>query len=236
MLAVGFDPQGQAIWHEWGEPHLAEWYRPQGWLDRRHAHLLTHVARALFERWRDPCWQEVLWRVLGMYAEANKAGGRQSPFVESRLLGAVAALELLAWVILAGGCGDPPADARFVDARPEAHKPLGRLVEHAGLPTAIPDTMRDLKAAARANNWQGAHKALIELRNRIAHPRRRDDGHIGVKPSGALADAWVLAMWWLDLVLLNLLGYTDQYADRRIRGRRVGQVEPVPWAVGADNE
>jgi hypothetical protein len=46
-----------------------------------------------------------------------------------------------------------------------------------------------------------------------------------------MIDAWRLELQYGELVLLKLLGYEGRFGGRlHMRGRSVGQVEPVPWA------
>ena len=48
---------------------------------------------------------------------------------------------------------------------------------------------------------------------------------------GPMIDAWRLELQYGELVLLKLLGYEGRFGGRlHMRGRSVGQVEPVPWA------
>jgi hypothetical protein len=46
-----------------------------------------------------------------------------------------------------------------------------------------------------------------------------------------LADAWVLSLWYLELVILRVLGYDGQYTSRLRSTGLVSDTERVPWAT-----
>jgi hypothetical protein len=49
--------------------------------------------------------------------------------------------------------------------------------------------------------------------------------------SGCRWDAWLLGMWYLELVLLRLFDYEGTYSNRLVREGWIGdEVQPVPWA------
>ena len=42
-------------------------------------------------------------------------------------------------------------------------------------------------------------------------------------------EAWQLAQWYLELILLRLFAFNGSYSNRTKQGKYIGQVEPVPW-------
>jgi hypothetical protein len=41
-------------------------------------------------------------------------------------------------------------------------------------------------------------------------------------------EAWKLGMWYIELSLLRICGFTGEYGNR-LQSRWLGVVEPVPW-------
>ncbi len=233
-LPVGYTAGGLVAWREWGDRHLSEWQTPMSWLDDRRANGFPDVAGRFLDKWfSDDCWQQTLWRIVGLYVGANSGGGREVVFIESRIILAQSALEMFAWVILDDGCNQPVGQEQR-PPREEASKRIRQLLDRAGIPADIPAAMSALAAYALQVDASDAPEAVTRLRNRLAHPRRKA-GAYGA-PSAALVDAWRLIVWWLELLTLFELGYTGLYASRLIEGRWVGTVEPVPWANTGDED
>jgi hypothetical protein len=224
MLPVGYDRDGGVAWRKWGEPRCSEWYAPISWLDRHRQHRLGDVVPGYFDRWlRGGCWQESVWRAVGFYLEANGSGGRHPGMLDTRIILAQSALELLAWVLVYDGCQQPIG---------QETKPLGTaadritaLISRAGIPTATPNELPAFARFARSMNAD-APLAATQLRNRLTHPRRRHGKYSA--DSDVLLDCWTLVMWWLELVLLHEFGYSGEYITRLQRSgwpRR----ERTPW-------
>lgn len=102
----------------------------------------------------------------------------------------------------------------------------------AGVPTAIPPSLPILDARLRASGqpgW-GGPEILFNIRNDMVHPPKRlvepewPDGEL-------LFEAWQLGTWYLELVLLRILGYEGEYWSRVRLDRPGADVEPVPWCA-----
>jgi hypothetical protein len=63
------------------------------------------------------------------------------------------------------------------------------------------------------------------MRNLFIHPDDRQ-----VKGAPAWIDAWRLSQWYLELLVLHLVGYTGDYLDRRPNGSEwAGDTRRPPW-------
>ena len=129
-----------------------------------------------------------------------------------------AALELLAWqhFILDGNA---PAPKEFL--KKPASDGMDLLLQAHGIPSNIPTELTDLLNAAVQRQWHSGPKALAGVRNQLVHPGRH-----GGAP---YYDAWRLAEWYVELVLLHMLSFEGEYSNR-IKHHWVGEVERVPWA------
>jgi hypothetical protein len=63
------------------------------------------------------------------------------------------------------------------------------------------------------------------MRHRVAHPELTAPD----LPVTARTEAWLLVTWYIELVILGLIGYDGSYRNRLRRELWVGQVDPVPW-------
>ncbi|MGH7485499.1 MAG: hypothetical protein ACREMY_07830, partial [bacterium] len=83
-------------------------------------------------------------------------------------------------------------------------------------------------------DWEGP-EVVFNIRNGLIHPPKdlQDPAWPNVDE---LFEAWQLATWQLQLVLLRVLGYEGDYWSRLRLGRSEMDVEPVPWAGDHDIE
>jgi hypothetical protein len=138
------------------------------------------------------------------------------------------ALELLTWVRLV-------EDQRVMTPRqwkdrsnPFSAK-LRRLLTTMMIPLTIPSTLSDLEAYRVASNVQDGPETFTSIRNALVHPSPVKRAKLNNSPK-ALFETWFLAGWYLDLCILNIIGYKGQYSNRTIRQGWAGdEVEDVPW-------
>jgi hypothetical protein len=64
------------------------------------------------------------------------------------------------------------------------------------------------------------------MRNSVVHPRRRQGAFDA--PRQARRDAWLLAMWYLELGILSLLRFQGGYLNR-LSAKAEWDVERPPW-------
>jgi hypothetical protein len=93
-----------------------------------------------------------------------------------------------------------------------------------GIPLEIPKETPEIDKLAKNFNWLDAPHALTEIRNSLVHPEHKKRGQI----DSAYYEAWNLGLWYLEMGLLAVCGYSGTYGNR-LKQRYVGQVENVPW-------
>lgn len=216
---VGFDKSGEAVWTEWG-PGLAEPARNGlGWWDEHHPDDLWHAVDKFLAHWLDEDRHKPL-----QFATTHAVSAVETGFVEQRLLTAVTGLELLSWVI--------DVRERNVNedrwAQKSAYRRLRKLLVEARVPIGIDEELTPaLATIAKSLGYQDGPEAIIGIRHTLTHPK--DNVHLYAVDK-ALAEAHLLSLRYLELVLLHRIGYRGHAYDRTHRGRWSGDSQLVPWA------
>lgn len=216
VLPCGLDSAGATVWEDWGSVNrtVHPWRTTISWFDMTLTKHLSQLFTGFAERWDDPDDQQVLRYALAFYG-----GGNDPRPLQTGLTLSVSGLELMAWVYLVrDGTMDPDDfDDQGVRARTLKH-----LLETVGIDTdRIPDRLPELRRDGRLG-----HDAIWQLRSRFTHPRIERIA----TDYDMLAEAWRLASWYLELVLLHWFAYTGPYGSRLMAGRWQGDVEHLPWA------
>ena len=89
------------------------------------------------------------------------------------------------------------------------------------IPLTIPSTAEAVVAVSKERNWTDSPKTLTEIRNKLVHAGRKE---LKLKGESYL-DAWLLAIWLLELTILALCNFKGVYWNRVCRVK-----EPVPWS------
>ena len=92
--------------------------------------------------------------------------------------------------------------------------------------TVIPAPCEELNALAEKFKLEHGPHALVEIRNSIVHPDRK----IQLHSIDEYHEAKQLGTWYVELILLNMFGYTGEYACRLSEVQMAGDTELVPWA------
>ncbi|NEV02434.1 hypothetical protein [Bradyrhizobium uaiense] len=188
------------------------WESCRGWFDRNCGQALSVVYPGFCALLRDSVMGRAVNRTLYWYLRSNRGGDGSG--IDSGIILSQAALELLASAYLEAQKIKMPARGRTADQ-------LREVLRRLGIPVAIPDALAGLQEGQRQNCWQDGPEAIT----RIMHPRRK----LPIKLGAVVPNAWSLARWYTELLILRLSGYSGQYSNR-LEARWVGEVEDVPWA------
>lgn len=226
ILPIGLDGAGEVIWSSWNRPRADPWNAPHTWSDDVDGRGIAKVCSAMLKQSEDPCWQEVLRRVVSYYLEANRSG-ESPPFLESRIVNAQAGLELLAWALLDDGCRQAVGEER--EGGSGFEKRLREMLRRSHIPADIPRHLKALETWKQQEQWKASEGPVSQARIRVVHPRRRD-GSFGI-PREAFVEVWLLAVWYLELLILRRLNYNGQYVSRIDYLSPERPAVPVPWAA-----
>ena len=209
----GFDSQGQAVWSRWSSPE------PWGgrrfcWFGHNGPAELSGLFQGFMDRWTSQGWQETLATAIWWYTVANSS----STGLVQGVVAAQIAIESLSYQFCVPEKG-LISEQGFKDLR--AADKMRLLFSSIGVPTDIPPSARRLVSESQGRNWADVPHALTYLRNKVVHggPGRSS------LPDGVYVDAWLLAVWSLEMAILALCGFTGEHWNRVTR-----ETEPVPWA------
>lgn len=220
-LVSGLNEHGVVAMEEWGKSLVSRWSNGSNWLDEHHG---TNIVE-LFPKFmglvaRSLEWEATIHRTLYWYirADTNLVGP------DGGIILLQAALERFAWHVLVKEQKSLSEDG--FSKLPTADR-LRLLLSALSVPLTLPPGLVKLQKAAREFNWVDGPQAFVEIRNLLVHPK-------SVSRSKHLRyyDAYQLGKWYVELAVLSACGYKGVYSNRTKERRWVGQVEPVPWAIG----
>lgn len=217
-VPIGFDTDGDAVWTEWRPGFVDPPRGGLGWWNQQRPDDLWELVERYLDHWETPDRQSL--RVATIQAVSAIEGG----FVEQRLLTTFTALEMLSWVT---EVRERAPNNRRRKAKDAAQR-LRRMLTAANVPLTV-DAARTpaLASWAKSQSKIGDGPAAISaVRNRLAHPKDNSDLY---DAKGLLFEAHLLALRYLELLLLHRLGYTGHLCDRTRRARWAGESDPAPW-------
>ncbi len=225
VLHRGEDALGSKKWWRWLNANVDAWCNPPTWFDKQRPEQLDAMFKELLEGWSDEAWRKAMWLAVHWYRLAQQ----NSSTDEAAIVLSFTGLDLLSWFRLVEV--DAQFTATLFDGLP-ANQRLRLFLEGIGVTTGIPSDLPDLAAHATREQWRDGPACLAALRNAAVHPRRR--GKVFDAPDRVRWDASKLALWYLELGLLSMLGHNGTYINRV--ARRTGHgLELVPWAQAPDS-
>ncbi len=220
ICAVGFDPSGSRAWEYWSSPR-EPWHQPLSWFDPHNGSQMAALFPGFMKKWINDDWREAIHEVIYWYLNANNS----SRGIDAGIILAQAALERLSYEFAVKDRRLVTVDG-FKSLR--ASDRIRLLFSSLNIPLDIPTESPELqKLACKGQmNWLDAPHALTEIRNSLVHPEHKKRGQLGT----VYSETWNLGLWYLEMGLLAICGYTGTYSNR-LKQRFVGDVEDVPWKI-----
>lgn len=154
-------------------------------------------------------WKETITRAVDWYVQSNESATHVGIILTQ------VALERLAYQVLGR-------------ARKEGRERTGEFIAKAlrqsNLDPNIPQSCKEL---LKFPNWAHGPHAIVEVRNDLVHPK----ANLGNISQYVHHEAWNLGQWYIEMILLNILGYQGKYINR-LSGwdERDQAIQRVPWA------
>jgi hypothetical protein len=220
VVPVGFDTNDRATWSRWAAPHTDPLPDHHGqWFDKAYgAEQLATLLPLFWQRYSDPLWQRSLQLAIRNYADAAVMGTLQRNVILPQV-----GLESLAYAHLV-------RSSQQLQPKQFTHpvsQHIRRFLRDVGIPTTIPRTFYGLRRVRANSPWDGP-AAVAWLRNDIVHANRH---WVDGRRWKVWYQGWRLAVWYLELAVLAVVGYEGRYRNRLSDEVDAGAVESVPWAV-----
>ncbi len=221
-LTCGYNDHDKMVFEEWGVRHMHPDIRHfSSWFCPHRARMICDVFPGFARLQDSPVWCKALKHIIHWYIAANDLESAAAA-VEVQVVHAQIALETLAWTLCV-------QDKRMVSKNKfkgsTAADTVRLLLSSCDTPRDIPAHMSPLLQGMRDGKWSDGPDAIAQLRNHVVHPDRAWE-----IPPGSFYEAGQLALWYVEMALLHIVGYKGDYASRLMRPRWVGQTEPVPWS------
>lgn len=214
---------------------LTPWQSLWMWSKRTDNSSLNQVFKVFMAKWEETSWKDSLKTAIFLYVEANQAAGG----TEGAIILAQSALELFASLHADHHLNKKPCKDRFDDIH--ADERIRWLLDDLDIPVEIgnevhPDLMElrnHCEQVLKSEAYKDGPRAITLLRNAIIHPSRKKVNKLSQTDDKVKLQLLDLSIWYLEMVLLRLFGYTGQYANRlwRFRADRTGSgfIQQVPW-------
>ncbi|MBW8639398.1 hypothetical protein K1W69_19545 [Hoeflea sp. WL0058] len=211
---IGYDRNGTETYLDWSQRISSPWTSCQSWFDVHHGETLAVAFPGFVRLMRHPKLSNACHAALYWYLRSNRAGDGVG--VDGGLILSQAALEGLSASVL--------SNAGII--LPKKSKAAGKIraaCNNLKIKTAIPSSSKRLGKWQRQGAFSDGPEAVTKLRNELVHPERRLAGKL---PS-AFPEAWQLAQWYIEVILLRLCEYKGSYSHR-LRAKWVGEVQRFP--------
>jgi len=209
------------------EPDIHEFLPVHAWKPRNVDEKDLQIAwQRFYELWQTEDDKDCLQLATHWYLEslAAKSG------VEASIALVQNSLELLCSRILVEQ--EHILDSVSAD-RMSASSKINVLLSWAKIPNKIPDGLNELTHLAKANTLKTGPEVIIYIRNSIVHPHSKNREKYKKLDIAIKRQALQLALQYVELVLLRLLGYSG-YFYNRVAGKEhpnFFRTERVPWAI-----
>lgn len=226
-IICGLDAQAGCLWQSWELSHHGPWHGSHTFncwpmqLDRG----MPDALWPGFMRWiHSPVWADHWHTVLYWHAESNQLD-RGAVATDTGIILSQVALERLCFVYLTEAA--PSKLSRTACKKLSALEMLEMTAGQLGLPSAIPQQMTG-RITTTGTDPLTVAKVITAVRNNEVHPKKNPE------VQAESYDAWNLAQWYLELMILRLCGYAGPYNDRAqqcVARWRMGPVQ-TPWSTG----
>lgn len=219
-VLIGETTRRQATWQLLTAGRTDAWSDGFRWCDWTAWESAQEAYKGYMSLWSQSEWQQGLPVAIGLYMSANKPNP-----IETAIIAAQTGLELLGWLCFVETRKIPASHWRGTTY--PAHRKIRQLLALANVDPGIPSRLTSLPALNR--QWNDGPAVVSGVRNRLVHPRHAN-GRIGW-PAKVLVETWLLATYYLELVLLQVLGVKGGIRNRLAENHWTGSTVKPPWAL-----
>ncbi|TCW33238.1 hypothetical protein EDC21_12321 [Thermohydrogenium kirishiense] len=218
---VGLDVQygfknGCCVWKRIIDYKVSNWSNNVTWFSKHHVGILEDIFPLFLDKLNNYFWKDILTMAIDLYIHSI-----ESDFIDESFIWVSTVLELLSWIKFTQE--EQIISKEKFDKLLEADK-IRLLLHDYGIPIKLPFDIN-------SNKYQDGPHLFVEIRNSIVHPMKKEK----VKDL-SFNDKWkahLLGLWYLELIILNIMGYDGKYVNRlKLIDHNLyeGNVEMVPWS------
>ena len=224
-LLVGYNVTEEEVWKEWTSSNSDSWKSVDSWAWSVPGTSLKNAFPGFWQWWQ--AWGKSAKLAIYWYLHSNRnAGG-----TEGSIILAQAALELLSWVELVEKGSITEKDFNKGGRFNSTSRKINQLLKECGIPQDIPSEFIELaefESQLHHSNNNGAY-AFVELRNSITHSEPNNRSRFTNTSAEAIQEAWILGLWYVEMVILKLCDYNESYFNRIQKVGYSGDLKYVPW-------
>ena len=173
--------------------------------------------------WLDPLWARALRMLVYWYVQANAESGS----TEAAIVAAFIPLELIAWLVIVEH-GRHMSATKFKNLNTATR--LEKLLCHCRIPLPVPRDFAHLYRSALVKQKGNGPRSLTAIRHALVHPKRGKRSFLSRVDPMIFFELKELALSYVELSLLSVLGYSGMYSRRVFAGRKGDHLQKVPWA------
>ncbi|MET6999377.1 hypothetical protein [Chitinophaga defluvii] len=210
---------GATLWTDYAG-YSCDSYKPsQSWANALAIDDLNGIWNKFSEIWSEPDNKQFLLLAVHWYLESNSTS-----VVDSSIIMVQTCLELLYnWLVVEQKKIITGSDATNISASNK----IRLMISQIGISPAVPAKFTHLSNMVEEND---APEVLVWIRNCLVHGQKNKRNELAKLSDMVKFEALQLGLWYSELVLLYILGYNGNYANRsELTGWRV-KGELVPWA------
>ena len=214
-LIKGLDEVGDTVWEEWGVTKVQPWKGHRSCLDIQNGITLEDLFVGFWRYSREFPPDSHAYLAFEWYLESNAQEALHNSIVLTQV-----ALERLTTEKVG-----PRAEVKScTKAKKEKEgdwiaRALCKVLPNLVIPQPL------IEALGNAESFDHGPHALVAIRNDLVHAEMKK----GILSFEAYRQARELGLWYVELLLLKLFGYSGLYSNRLTR-KWTGDVETVPWA------
>lgn len=216
--------ESEKIWTDYSNYSIEIHNNPISWTPVRSINGFNDIFRKFSDLWKNEDDSNFLISAIHWYIEANNNSG----FTEGAIIMAQTALELIYnWLIIEKKGLIIGKDAESISA---ANK-IRLLISHLNISYNAPESFDKLQEYIDTNNdIADAPEAIVQIRNAIIHSQLEKRKKITKLNYQTKYEALQLSIWYIELSMLNILGYTGIYSNRCSRESfPKNREQNVPW-------
>lgn len=222
ILSTGIGRTGP-LWERLGSWKLTAGRKPESWFPGSSIRAVEPLLGAFRHFWLDPLWGRALRMLVYWYVQANAESGS----TEAAIVAAFIPLELMAWLVVVEHGGHMSA-TKFNHLRTAER--LEKLLCHCGIPLPVPRDFARLCRSALVKRKGNGPRSLTAIRHALVHPKRGKRSFLSRVDPMTFFELKELALSYVELSLLSVLGYSGMYSRRVFAGWRDDHLQKVPWA------